>query len=120
MKQLDVSNAFLHGSLAEPVFMRQPIGFVHPNFPDYVCKLQKALYGLKQAPRACLIQAFQKKFAMKNLGSLHYFLGIEATFLPEGMLLSQGKYTRELLNKFNMLHAKQVSITTKPKARLEY
>lgn len=32
--------------------MMQPPGFVHPDFPSYVCQLQKALYGLKQAPRA--------------------------------------------------------------------
>ena len=33
-------------------YMEQPEGYVHPKFPDYVCKLKKALYGLKQAPKA--------------------------------------------------------------------
>lgn len=32
--------------------MQQPLGFVHPSHPSYVCKLNKFLYGLKQAPRA--------------------------------------------------------------------
>ncbi|KAF5460295.1 hypothetical protein F2P56_020175 [Juglans regia] len=32
--------------------MHQPVGYVHPHFPNHVCKLHKALYGLKQAPRA--------------------------------------------------------------------
>lgn len=32
--------------------MKQPPGFIHPDYPNHVCKLTKAIYGLKQAPRA--------------------------------------------------------------------
>lgn len=138
LRQLDVSNAFLHGVLTEDVYMRQPLGYKDSAHPHYVCKLSKALYGLRQAPRAwyalfssylltlgfvsstthtslfilfkgtdltlvliyvddiivigsnsafiqSLIQSLSVKFAMKDLGTLHYFLGLEVSTTANGL-----------------------------------
>ena len=50
--QMDVKTAFLNGNLEEDVYMSQPEGFVHPEYPNKVCKLQRSIYGLKQASRS--------------------------------------------------------------------
>uniref|UniRef100_A0A2N9FGM0 Reverse transcriptase Ty1/copia-type domain-containing protein n=1 Tax=Fagus sylvatica TaxID=28930 RepID=A0A2N9FGM0_FAGSY len=162
VRQLDVQNAFLHGCLLEEVYMTQPPGFNHPQFPNHVCKLQKALYGLKQAPRAwfsrlttwllhfgftasqsdsslliyhhtnytmyfliyvddiiitssqasaidSLLHQLGSEFAVKDLGGLNYFLGIEVVPCTPGVLLSQKKYILDILTRTKMSEAKPVS-----------
>lgn len=47
IKQLDVKNAFLHGTLNEDIFMEQLPGMSDPNFSHHVCRLLKAIYGLR-------------------------------------------------------------------------
>jgi hypothetical protein len=48
--QLDVKNAFLHGTLFETVYATQLVGFVDPPHPDLVCLLNKCLMGLSRRP----------------------------------------------------------------------
>jgi hypothetical protein len=50
--QMDVKSAFLNGVIQDEVYVRRPLGFESPKYPDRVYKLSKALYGLKQAPWA--------------------------------------------------------------------
>nr|GEZ41982.1 hypothetical protein [Tanacetum cinerariifolium] len=50
--QMDVKSTFLYGTIEEEVYVSQTPGFVDPEFPDRVYKVEKALYGLHQAPRA--------------------------------------------------------------------
>ncbi|GJY96053.1 retrovirus-related pol polyprotein from transposon TNT 1-94 [Tanacetum coccineum] len=50
--QMDVKTAFLNDILREELYISQPGGFVDPENPNHVYKLNKALYGLKQTPHA--------------------------------------------------------------------
>ena len=42
----------------------------------------------------------QSTFPIRDLGTLNYFLGMEAIHLPNGLILSQAKYIFDLLQKF--------------------
>ncbi|KAJ9552385.1 hypothetical protein OSB04_016430 [Centaurea solstitialis] len=152
--QLDVNNAFLHGSLDEEVYMKVPQGFSTKD-DTRVCCLRKSLYGLKQASRnwykefttallslgfaqsksdhslfiyksdetfiatliyvddvvivgnnSCRIQEIKKclneKFSIKDLGILKYFLGIEVARTSDGLVLSQRKFTLDILKDSGM------------------
>lgn len=44
----------------------------------------------------------QTKFENKDLGNLHYFLGIEANFISKGLLLHQAKFAHEIITQAKM------------------
>jgi hypothetical protein len=45
--QMDVKSDFLNVVIQEEVYVRQPLGFENPKYPNRDYKLSKALYGLK-------------------------------------------------------------------------
>ena len=45
---------------------------------------------------------------MKDLGVLHYFLGLEIWQRKDGLFVSQGKYAQEILEKFHMQGCKPI------------
>ncbi|KAG8492104.1 hypothetical protein CXB51_015700 [Gossypium anomalum] len=137
LRQVDVNNAFLNGDLSDEVFMQQPPGYVQfgPNGEKLVCRLTKALYdaslfvkvssdfslyilvyvddivitGSSADEIDCFVQQLHNKFALKDMGNLHYFLGIEVSRSSSGTLhLCQQKYIHELLDRSSMANAKSV------------
>nr|GEU93952.1 hypothetical protein [Tanacetum cinerariifolium] len=80
--QMDVKSSFLYGTIEEEVYVSQPLGFVDPEFPDRVYKVEKALYGLYQAPRAWslsteCVQLMHKRFQMSSMRELTFFLRLQ-------------------------------------------
>lgn len=61
-----------------------------------------------------LVADLNTMFALKDLGSLHYFLGIEAYRDSTGLYLSQSKYIGDLLQKVNMAGAKPYTTPAAP------
>jgi hypothetical protein len=46
---------------------------------------------------------------MKDLGLMHYFIGLEVWQRPGEIFLRQGKYTIEILRKFSMMDYKSMA-----------
>ena len=56
-----------------------------------------------------LKNTLKQKFAIKDLGTLKYFLGIEMATSKKGMFLNQRKYILDLLQEADMVDCKPVS-----------
>jgi histone deacetylase 1/2 len=56
-----------------------------------------------------LLHQLGASFALKDLGNLHYFLGVEVKHSPDRLHLSQHKYASELLRRAGLLKSTPVS-----------
>ncbi|KAI3708433.1 hypothetical protein L2E82_37602 [Cichorium intybus] len=110
--QMDVKTAFLYGEVKEEIYVDQPPGFINSKFLNHAYRLDKALNGLHQAPSACeaLCHKFEhvikKQFEMSSLGEMTMFIGLQVKQSSTGILLHQGKYVENILEKFEFKDAK--------------
>jgi hypothetical protein len=58
------------------------------------------------------------EFEMKDLGLMHYFLGLEVWQSLERIFLNQGKYTVEILKRFDMLECKPMNTPMEEKLKM--
>ena len=55
---------------------------------------------------------------MKDLGVIHYFLGMEVWQSADGISLRQGKYAVEILKRFGMIDCKGMATPMASKLKL--
>ncbi|GJX70356.1 putative ribonuclease H-like domain-containing protein, partial [Tanacetum coccineum] len=121
--EMDVKSAFLYGTIEEEVYVKQPPGFIDPQFPNKVYKVEKALYGLHQAPRAwydtlstyLLENGFRRGTIDKTL-----FIKKDKNDImlvqqqEDGIFISQDKYVVNILKKFDFTIVKIASTLLEP------
>jgi hypothetical protein len=61
-----------------------------------------------QAATDALLKDLQDEFALKDLGGLHYFLGIEVNRGKDGLILSQERYAKDIVARAGMNSCKPV------------
>ncbi|XP_021990659.2 uncharacterized mitochondrial protein AtMg00810-like [Helianthus annuus] len=68
------------------------------------------LTGNQSTALQTFISCLNTEFAIKDLGKLNYFLGLEVTYTTSGLFLNQSKYTKDILARAKMLEAKPAPI----------
>eukprot|EP00253_Pinus_taeda_P029167 PITA_29167 len=96
MHQMDVKITFLNGKIEEEVYIEQPKGFETFDRDD-------------QPIRSCKGD-LAREFEMKDMGLMHYFLGMEMWQKDGEVFVSQGKYANEMLRGFHMEKCKLMQI----------
>jgi hypothetical protein len=71
-----------------------------------------------QEATSALLKDLEKDFALKDLGDLHYFLGIEVKHLGDGLLMSQERYATDILRRAGMDRSKPVETPLSTSERL--
>ncbi|RVX13063.1 Retrovirus-related Pol polyprotein from transposon RE1 [Vitis vinifera] len=115
MRQLDFNNVFLNDIPKNDIYMAQPPRPLGPGlnvstfyFINLVFTLSELIVFSSLSLKMHFVYQLQAFFALKDLGTLSYFLRLELNTAPQGVLLLQQKYINEVLHKAHIDQAKPV------------
>nr|XP_016465950.1 PREDICTED: uncharacterized mitochondrial protein AtMg00810-like [Nicotiana tabacum] len=74
--------------------------------------------GTDQSEMHQLKTFLHNKFKIKDLGKLHYFLGLEVLYMADGVIISQMKFVLELLKEYDCLEYSTLTSPLDPNVKL--
>ena len=74
--------------------------------------------GSNSSHLLAFLRTLGAEFDIKDLGRLHYFLGVEVHYHPTSIHLTQNQYTVDLLKRSNLLDCKPISTPMTSKGTL--
>ncbi|XP_031251622.1 uncharacterized protein LOC116109534 [Pistacia vera] len=86
----------------------------------WVFKSKLKLIGLTDELVVSFIQLLSSELAMKDLGPIHHFLGIEISQTPDALHLSQTHYALTILKKTYMVDCKPLSTPLEAKTKYSH
>ncbi|GJU47533.1 putative ribonuclease H-like domain-containing protein [Tanacetum coccineum] len=119
-----VKSAFLYGEIEVKCMSLSPKGLKILNFPKHVRgTIDKTLFIKKDSRDISFVQVYvddiifgstnkawcedfevlmKGEFEMSVMGEMSFFLGLQVQQLPDGIFISQDKYVKDMLTKFDM------------------
>lgn len=119
--QMDVTTAFLYGTLDENIYMKKPPGFEQVGKENMVCHLQKSIYDLKQsfrqwnkcfdsfiASKGFIKNSFDTCVCKKSVGPKIFVLWL--LYVDDSLIASNDSY-RICFNTFWQYHQLEINMT---------
>ncbi|XP_060182944.1 uncharacterized mitochondrial protein AtMg00810-like [Lycium barbarum] len=66
----------------------------------------------------CLKAFLHDQFKIKDLGKLHYFLGLDILYQDDGVLITQRKFTNDLIKEFDCCSYRPITLPLDPTMNL--